>query len=80
MKHQKGFTLYSIFIVVYLAIAIVGVIGWGKNIVKLTDMPSITTGFGVVRIIGIPVAPLGAVMGYIDNPPVQTPAVTVTNH
>ena len=52
-----------------IALWVVGVIGWCWNIVKIVhiarqDKP-VTTMF-VVRCIGIPVAPLGAVLGYID--------------
>lgn len=55
------------FIVVYLIVVVVGVIGWGINIVKLTKCdfkaPYKTE---ILRVIGIPVAPMGAVIGFMN--------------
>lgn len=62
--NNKGSTLLEFIIVlVYL----IGVIGWGLNIYKLTQCdfkPSYKA--EVIRGIAIFVAPVGAVVGYID--------------
>lgn len=59
--------------VIYLAICIVLLTGWIKNIVKLTKCdfePSYKS--EVLRIIGIPVAPMGIVIGYMDLTDIKT--------
>lgn len=62
----RGCGLGAIFVVA-LWVAAIG--GWVSNIVKVIgiaqqDRP-VTTMF-IVRCIGIPVAPLGVVLGYVD--------------
>jgi hypothetical protein len=47
-----------------IIIAIAG-FGWGWNIVKLVGMSEIMTGEGIVRIAGIFIGPLGAIIGYL---------------
>lgn len=61
---QKGFTILELLTVV-LYIAAVG--GWGANIVKLasTDFDAPITIRVILRGMGIPVVPLGVVMGYL---------------
>lgn len=51
------------------AITVIGlwlllVIGWVMNIVDLVAMESLNSGLAIVRIIGIAVFPLGAIMGW----------------
>lgn len=42
----------------------VGVIGWISNIVQVIGIDNVTSSTeGLVKLIGIPVAPLGAVLG-----------------
>ena len=54
-----------IFIFVYLALLVVGLIGWVMNIVEIVETCcDPLTGMLVVRIAGILIAPLGAVLGY----------------
>lgn len=61
---QRGSALLFSGIVVLLAIAGVG--GWIANIVKLVGMSmDPITGMLIVRAVGIVLAPLGAVMGYL---------------
>jgi hypothetical protein len=58
---------------IYLIICIVLLTGWIKNIVKLTKCdfePSYKS--EVLRIIGIPVAPMGVVIGYMDLTDIKT--------
>lgn len=63
MKRQHGFTTGEMVIVLLL---LVGVGGWIANIVKLAGMDfGAVTGVLVIRAIGIVVAPLGAVMGFL---------------
>lgn len=51
-------------LIFWVLIALAGAIGWISNIVALVHMPVVTTGMGIARIVGIFVAPLGAVLGY----------------
>lgn len=62
MKKQTGFTLVEM---VMLLVVVFGGIGWVWNIAKIvgSDFAQIT-GLLVMRIIGVFIAPLGAVLGY----------------
>lgn len=40
-------------------------VGWVLNIAKILQLDSIATGEAVVRIIGVFLAPIGAVAGYL---------------
>lgn len=63
MKHQRGFTIVELTIVVLF---LLGAGGWIANIVKLTGMDfGAITGMLIARAAGIFVAPLGAVLGYL---------------
>ena len=60
---QKGFTLPEMIVVCVL---LLGVGGWIANIVKiLAIMNDDITGMFILRIVGIFVAPVGAVLGYL---------------
>ena len=61
MKEKLGLGASLLLILV----GIVGLWGWVLNIIALTHMASVMTGMGALRIIGIFVAPLGAVLGYV---------------
>ena len=60
MKEVKiGFSVVSL-------IWIVGVIGWIMNIVKVFGMADAEiTGMFIIRIVGIFLAPLGAILGFL---------------
>ena len=63
MRKQKGFTILE---AVLVALFLFGVGGWIANIVKIVgvfDLP--VTGMFIARCIGVFVAPLGAVLGYL---------------
>jgi hypothetical protein len=63
MKSQKGFTTAHLIVVVFFLAAIGG---WVANIVKLAGCSfDPLTGIVIIRAIGVVVAPLGAVMGFI---------------
>lgn len=63
MKRQKGYGL-SVFLI-YAALIIGGGIGWVLNIVDIVNGNfDHITGMLVIRIIGVFVVPLGAVLGY----------------
>ena len=47
-----------------ILICILLVIGWVMNIIDLYHMNAIMTGEGVIRIIGIFLAPVGSIMGW----------------
>lgn len=65
MKRQEGFTAPELMILVWIVIVGAGVIGWVMNIVAIVHTCCTPlTGMLVVRIVGIFVAPLGAVLGY----------------
>ena len=52
---------------IVLVIWILAVVGWVMNIVKLIGFTGTIAAFGVIeilRVVGIFVAPLGAVLGY----------------
>ncbi len=49
-----------------LAVAIIG-IGWVMNIIKLVSCDWIISGEEVLRIIGIFVAPIGGILGWIGH-------------
>lgn len=56
----------KVFGTIALVIWIVGIIGWILNIVAIADSSfDAITGILVLRAIGVLVAPLGAVLGYI---------------
>ena len=52
------------FALVYLATIIIIMYGWLLNIYEIFLMTSVTTGEGILRVLGIFMAPLGAVLGY----------------
>lgn len=61
MRAQKGFTLLQLMLT---TVVMTGVLGWILNIVELAKLTEFS-GMVVLRAIGIPVAPLGAVLGFI---------------
>jgi len=62
MKKQAGFPVVELVITL---IGLLGVIGWVWNIVKIAGNDfGVITGMLVLRVIGIFIAPLGAVLGY----------------
>lgn len=66
MNNQKGSTFI---IVPTVILAFLSIAGWVANIVKLvlwTSFDPISM-MGIVRIVGVFLAPLGAVMGYIPT-------------
>ena len=67
MKSQRGFTLIEASIVLFIIpLAAAGMWGWVWNIIKIvgSDFGSIT-GLLVMRVIGVFLAPLGAVLGFL---------------
>ena len=49
----------------YICIIVAGVVGWCMNIYQLVTLDEFSlTGVVIVKIIGIFIAPLGAIMGY----------------
>lgn len=67
MKKMKGFTIIELTVLLAL---VVSVFGWISNIVRITtgwigfDDITITM---ILRLIGVVMAPLGIVMGFIPN-------------
>ncbi len=60
---QKGFTIVE---VVFVVIALASIYGYIANIVKMVHaLSDVLTGMEVARMIGIVVAPLGVVLGYL---------------
>ena len=63
MKNQKGFTTNEL---VFAVIGLLAIGGWVANIVKLAGSTfDVITGMLVLRVIGIFIPPLGAVMGFL---------------
>lgn len=49
---------------IYLGLFIAGLIGWVLNIISLAGMDG-ESGMMILRAVGIFIAPLGAVLGYV---------------
>lgn len=63
MKKQHGFYVFQLLVVM---LVVAGVCGWIANVVKLVGSNfDPITGIVVARAIGIFVAPLGAVLGFL---------------
>ena len=63
MKNQKGFTTNEL---VFAVIGLLTIGGWVANIVKLAGSTfDVITGMLVLRVVGIFIPPLGAVMGFL---------------
>ena len=61
MRFQKlDWTVITILILICILLTI----GWVANIIVLYHMNTIMTGEGVIRIIGIFIAPIGSIMGW----------------
>jgi hypothetical protein len=67
MQKQKGYgeiELVALFF--YLIIVVAAILGWILNIIKLVDSDfAHLTGMIVMRCIGVVMAPLGVVLGYL---------------
>lgn len=51
---------------IWLAVVVLGVIGWVMNIITIFGTDHILdTGKGILRVVGIFVPPLGAIMGWL---------------
>lgn len=63
MKTQLGFTITELILVV---VVLGGGFGWVWNIVKIAGACcGLVDGMFVLRVVGIFIAPLGAILGYI---------------
>lgn len=63
---QRGFTLTELLIaIIWLVVVVGGGIGWVLNIIDIAHTYHIFTGMLILRIVGIFVPPLGAVLGYL---------------
>ena len=64
-KIQQGYTAIELFYVTVVPLFMAAVFGWGWNIVKIihSDFGNIT-GLLVCRVIGVFVAPVGALLGF----------------
>lgn len=59
---------YGIWLIMFVVCLFIGgATGWVLNIVKLIPMDCGLCGMQVLRIIGIFLAPLGAILGFISN-------------
>lgn len=64
MHKQKGFSLVDILYVLVAVLAIFGVIGWVMNLFDIANTCCEITGMLVLRVIGVFIAPIGAVLGW----------------
>jgi hypothetical protein len=49
----------------WLTLAVLGIVGWCLNIADLIGMSdALSTGIGIVRVVGIFIPPLGSFMGW----------------
>lgn len=63
---QKGMTLDVIYVLIF-SVGIAALVGWIMNIVKIIQTGFVVAewgGFEVARVIGVFLAPLGAVIGW----------------
>jgi hypothetical protein len=63
MKKQNGFA--TVVGLVVFAVWLVAAGGWVWNIVKLVESDFVWSGLLIARAVGIIVAPLGAVLGFL---------------
>ena len=56
-KHYFGILIFGLIIT--------GMIGWVLNIIKLLNSDFIPSGLDILRVVGIFIAPLGAIIGFI---------------
>lgn len=54
-------------VIIILLIGLISAIGWIMNIVKIISCDWVISGEEVLRVIGVFVAPLGAVLGFIGH-------------
>lgn len=52
-------------VMVWFCVVMLAIGGWCANIYKLTQMDNIGTTEGIIRVIGVPALPVGAVLGYV---------------
>lgn len=63
MKNQLGFTSFELLLAIVYSI---GLIGWIWNIIKIVQIGfDVVTGIFIMRCIGVFLAPLGSVLGFI---------------
>lgn len=63
MNSERGFTAFELLVAVLIG---GGFVGWVLNIVKIVESGfDVITGMFVARCIGVFVAPLGAVLGFM---------------
>lgn len=60
LRGNAGLTAYCFI----LAVCALGLVGWVLNIAKIMHM-EVLNGFAIVRAIGVFIAPLGAILGYL---------------
>lgn len=66
IKKQDGFTSSEVLSAFFGIILVLGTIGWILNIVTIfTSMAGPISGVFIVRLVGVIVAPLGAIMGWL---------------
>lgn len=67
-NRQRGYTILELLFSVWGIVMLLGVVGWVWNIVKLVGLagaePFAVTAMFVLRVAGIPIAPLGAIVGF----------------
>ena len=64
-RYQYGYTAAELMVLVWIVIVLVGFVGWGMNIYKISQVCCDVSGMLVIRVVGIFVAPLGAVLGFL---------------
>lgn len=66
MFKQKGFAGTELFVIGWIMLLLFAAGGWIANIVKIINTGfDVFTGLLIARCIGVFVAPLGAVLGYV---------------
>lgn len=66
VNNQKGNAAPEVIgFLIYLVVIVIGIWGWVWNIIKIIDHTGEWGGEMVLRVIGIFMAPLGSVMGFL---------------
>ena len=64
MNKQKGYTLYEMLMVAMFGVIAAGVVGWVMNIIAIIHSDFVWTSLLIIRVIGVFIVPIGAVLGY----------------
>ena len=65
MRTQNGFVLSDTLVAIWLMLWLVGLVGWCMNLYKLIHICCEVDLWLVLRVLGIVILPLGAIVGFL---------------